>query len=412
MNLKLVVTTMIVAGAITGNAFADQADLSTQVAALQTQVKQMQDSIGNNAGVKATSANWFNRISVSGLANIDLMGSHKYAPVGFTTSNPSAIAVGSAALFLDANISDWTKAHIGFAYATANQNSFNAIRPGAYTYSDYTGSDSRANLDEAYVTIGNFAKSAFYMTAGKQYVPFGSYTPFADITPSTTQLLSQVNDPAVVAGFVTNNGFNGSIFALQGIQNVNTQRNNIQNYGASLALNNTYGNVSYKAGVSYLANMADVTIENMNLTNANVYPDSQGYTSSTPGVAANIGFKVSAFDASGKWVGATKAFNVNDFEYDSAGAKPSAWSADAGFSFPVLAHDSRFGLGYQGSKQANDDGLVSVPKTRYLIDYKVNVSKYTDLGFELRHDVDYSIANGGTGNNTNTGVARLSVKFA
>src|SRR3989338_1753626 len=148
MNLKLVVTTMIVAGAITGNAFADQADLSTQVAALQ-----MQDSIGNNAGVKATSANWFNRISVSGLANIDLMGSHKYAPVGFTTSNPSAIAVGSAAFFLDANISDWTKAHIGFAYATANLNSFNAIRPGAYTYSDYTGSDSRANLDEAYVTI-------------------------------------------------------------------------------------------------------------------------------------------------------------------------------------------------------------------------------------------------------------------
>jgi len=412
MNLKLVVTTMIVAGAITSNAFAEQADLSTQVAALQTQVKQMQDAIGNNASVKATSANWFNRISVSGLANIDLMGSHKYAPVGFETKNPSAIAISSAALFIDANVSDWTKAHISFAYATQNQNSFNPIRPGAYTYGSFNAGSARLNIDETYVTIGNFAKSPFYMTAGKQYVPFGSYTPFSDITPSTTQLLSQVNDPAIVAGFVTNNGFNGSIFALQGIQNVNTQRNNIQNYGASLALNNTYSNVSYNAGVSYLANMADITTEAVNLTNDETYPGNQGYTSSTPALAANVSLKYNNFDASGKWVGATKKFNVNDFQYDGTGAKPSAWSADWGYSFPVLAHDSRFGLGYQASKQANDNGLVNMPKTRYLIDYKVNVSKYTDLGFELRHDVDYSVANGGTGNNTNTGVARLSVKFA
>jgi hypothetical protein len=418
MNLKLVVTTMIVAGAVSANAFADESasnNMQAQVDTLRTEISQMQAALDGNSGTnKLTSAGWFNRISLSGLANVDLLGATHYSPTDFTQKSPSSIAVSSAAFYLDANVSDWTKAHIGFAYSTENQNTFNLIRPGAYNYSDYSGSNAKANLDEAYATIANFAKSPFYLKAGKMYAPFGSYVPFQDITPSLTQVMSQVNDPAVVTGFVTNNGFNGSLFALQGLSQVTTQRTAIQNYGASLALNTNYNNIGYNAGVSYLNNMADVTGVEYLLTSP-LHPGNQGYTNRIGAVAANLGLKYSAFDLGGKWVGALKQFSINDLNYDKAGAKPAAWDVSTGLSFPVMAHDSRLGLGYQGSKQAHGihagfvDGL---PKQRYLVDYNVNVSKYTSLGFELRHDVDYTVANGGTGNSANTGVARLAVKFA
>lgn len=421
MNLKLVVTTMIVAGAVSANAFADQ-NVQAEMDAMQAQLAQIQASMNaNGAGNNLPSAGWFNRLSLSGLMNIDATGSKNYSPTDFTTHSPSSIAVSSAALYLDADVSDWTKAHVGVAYSTSNQNTYNLLRPGAYTNSEATSSDASLNLDEAYATIANFAKSPFYLKAGKQYLPFGSYTPFADITPALTQVLSQVNDPAATVGFVTNNGFNGSVYALQGVGYSNAantgNRSAIQNYGASLALNNTYNNIGYNAGFGYLSNMADVTGVAYALTNAAVNP-SQGYHQRVGGLAGNLGVKYAAFDIGGKWVGAMKKFNSADVAYvengNANGAKPAAWGVDAGYSFPVLAHGSRFGLGYQGSKQAVAVGLVGqdMPRTRYLADYTVNVSKYTDLGFELRHDTDYSVSNGGTGNSTNTAVARLAVKFA
>lgn len=410
MNLKLVVTTMIVAGAVSANAFADQ-NVQAEMDAMQAQLAQLQASVNaNSAGNNLPSANWFNRISLSGLLNIDAMGSTRYSPTSFTMQSPSTISVSTAALYADADVSDWTKAHVGLVYGANNQTQFNLLQSGAHTNGSFNNNEN-LNVDEAYATIANFAKSPFYLKAGKQYMPFGSYTPFADMTPSLTQVMSQVNDPAAVVGFVTNNGFNGSVYALQGMgyndPNGST-RTAIQNYGASLGLNNTYNNVGYRAGLGFLSNLNDLDAQRYHISNTT------GYVSRTPGLAANVGVKYSAFDLSGKWVGATKQFNASDLSYDSHGAKPRTWGVDAGYSFPVLAHSSRVGLGYQGSTQAVNFGAsgYDIPKNRYLADYTVNVSKYTDLGFELRHDVDYTVANGGSGHSTNTAAARLAVKFA
>jgi len=446
MKLKLVVTTMIVAGAVSASAFADDG-MQAQLDAMKAQVAQMQMAMNaNNAGINMPNTGWFNRISVSGLANVDAMGTTHYSPVNFTTNYPSALAVSSAAVFADANVSDWTKAHVGMAYGTGNQLYFNYLRPGAYTSSDATGTDAHAYLDEAYATIGDFAKSPFYLKAGKQYLPFGSYTPFKDITPSLTQVLSQVNDPAAVVGFVANNGINGALYGLQGLEEINTatshgvttRQNNgksaIRNWGAQLGIQNAFNNLGYTVGVGYLYNMADVTGIEYALTNTNSTNTTNGvsgYVQHVGAFAANAGLKYSAFDVDAKYVTAVQTFSQYDITYNGSGAKPSAWGADLGYSFPILKHDTRFSLGYQGSAQsanmnmfgngssttAASGGLsdfdgMGLPRSRYLADYTVNVSKFTDLGFEVRRDNDYSSGDGGTGNNTTTGVARLAVKFA
>ncbi len=428
-RLKLVVTTMIVAGAVSAQAFAE--DMQAQLDAMKAQIAQMQAAMNaNNAGTNLPTAGWFNRITFGGLANFDASTASGYSPVDFTVKHPSAINVGSAALFADTAVSDYTKLHLGFAYSTQDVTKFNLLRPGAYTFNEATAGNGRVALDEAYATIGNFAKTPFYLKAGKQYLPFGSYTPFADITPSVTQVLSQLNDPSVQTGFVANNGVNGSLYALQGLDKIGTSNGlvsgrgttntptEIRNWGASLGINNAYNNVAYNAGIGYLYNMADVTGIAYALTDSNANNGVNGYTAATGGVAANAGIKYSAFDADVKYVSATQRFSQADVAYNGGGAKPSAWTLDAGYSFPVFAHDSRFGLGYQGSKQASA-GLnafttvgAGLPKDRYLADYTVNVSKYTDLGFEIRRDMDYSVSDGGTGNATNTATARLAVKFA
>jgi len=205
----------------------------------------------------------------------------------------------------------------------------------------------------------------------------------------------------------------------------------IRNFGASLGYNTTVNNVGVNLGLDYLYNMADVTAIRYPLSYTGYLYDipvgDAGYIDAVGGVAVNAGVKFNAFDASAKYVSALKRFNSLDVPYldnnTEVGARPSAWALDAGYSFPVLAHNSRASLGYQGTRQAADLNLLQdehvlsttalgLPKTRYLADYTVNVSKYTDLGFEVRHDVDYGTANGGTGNSTNTGTVRLSVKFA
>ena len=427
MKLKLLVTSMILIGAA-GTAVAQDPSMQTQLDAMKAQMAQMQATMNSNsAGTMLPSENWFNRISVSGMINADGNIASK-SPVSYgvgnNTQTVSSFAIPNANLFIDAKVSDWTTAHIGLVYGQ-DMNDYNLLRAGAYTSSERDSSNNSGNVDEAYVTLGNFAKSPFYLKAGQQFLPFGSYDPYADITPSLTQVLSQVNDVAGTLGFVSPKGFNGSVYALSGINKASgtstseENGNTIRNFGANLGFANTVREVQYNLGVQYLRNMADVTGIRYSLG----YNNNDEYTSPVSALAANAGVKFKALDASAKYVGAMNSFNQTDVAYTddsgatNAGARPAAWGLDAGYSFPIMSHDSRFGLGYQGSYQAANIDLTGagegqMAQKRYLTNYTFNVSKYTDIGLEVRHDIAYPTSQGGAGTSANTATARVAVKFA
>lgn len=433
MKLKFLVTSMILIGAAgAASAQQDDANMQNQLDAMKAQMAQMQATMNsNNGGAKLPADNWFNRISVSGLINVDGNIANK-SPVTFGANNNtqtvSSVAIPNANIFIDANVSDWTKAHVGLIYGQ-DMNDYNLLRAGAFT-SSQRDSDNGLNVDEAYVTIGNFAKTPFYFKAGQQYLPFGSYNPYESLTPSLTQVLSQVNDVAGTVGFVAPKGFNGSVFALSGINKASgttpgttDNSNTVRNFGANLGFANTVRDVQYNLGVQYLRNMADVTGVRYSLG----YTNNDEYTAPVSALAANAGVKYKALDASAKYVGAMNSFNQNDVAYTNdggvteSGARPAAWGVDTGYSFPILNHDSRFGLGYQGSYQSANLDLTSyndgedyghMAQKRYLANYTFNVSKYTDIGLEVRHDIAYGTSQGGAGSSANTATARVSVKFA
>lgn len=430
MKLKFLVTSMILTGAA-GSAFAQAQDdsMQAQLDALQAKVAQMQATMNNNAaGTNLPSDNWFKRINVSGLINVDGNLANK-SPTTYGVNNnsqtTSSIQIPNANVFIDANVSDWTKAHVGLVYGQ-NMTDFNLLRSGAYTYSELTDSDNSVGFDEAYVTLGNFAKSPFYLKVGQQFLPFGDYKPYQDITPSLTQVLSQVNDVAATTGFVSTKGFNGSVFALNGINKYSdtgsANSNTVRNYGASLGFANSVRQAQYNLGVQYLRNMADVTAMRYYLGNTAVHAQGDTYVNQVSALAANADVKYKALDLGLKYVSAMNKFSQSDLTAlsggETVGAKPAAWGVDTGVSFPVLNHDSRFGLGYQGSYQAANIAIADgsstayMPQKRYLANYTFNVSKYTDIGLEVRHDSAYGINQGGTGSSANTATARVAVKFA
>src|SRR5207244_4253570 len=116
------------------------------------------------------------------------------------------------------------------------------------------------------------------------------------------------------------------------------------------------------------------------------------------GISADANVVSGPFDGAVHYAAALKRFNTLDLTYNGSGAKPAAWGVDLGFSFPVMDHTSRFGVGYQGTKEAlsvgqatgaNGSTRTGLPKTRFLANYVVNLSKCTDLGVEVYNDKAY-----------------------
>lgn len=387
--------------------------------AMKDQVAKMEAVINqNNAGVTSSGANdWFNRVTVSGQIDVDTFwASDDHFRYQLDRNSNSGIELPNANIYVDAVVNDWVKAH------GALHVDHNVERDGlANVYEALYAGQRNSWLDEAYVTVGNFAQTPFYVRAGREYVPFGMYDRNS-ITPSLTQMLTQTRAVALQAGFVTANGVNGAVYTFNGTDlDKNADKRRINNFGANLGVANSYNNVNYKASVGYLYNMADVNY---------IHSGIEGYWGPNPtvdhvvgGVSVDGSIQTGPFDASAHYVTALKAFDGFEVNYVSRdglkGAKPSAWGVDAGYSFATAGHDSRIGLGYQRSSEANNVGPnivgltnYAMPKQRYVAEYKVSVASNTDLGFQVYHDRDYNNDDGGTGNKNTTGVVRLSVKFA
>ncbi len=418
MKLKSVVASMLALGVASTAALAASSDTVNRAEfdAMKDQVAKMeavlnQHQTGSNASVPTN--DWFNRISVSGQFDLDAyMSAKNNYRFQNNGGNTNAIELANANLFVDAQINDWVKAHVGLHFDS------NVERDGLENVQEAVYGHLRASwLDEAYVTIANFAQSPAYLRVGREYVPFGSYDAHA-LTPSLTQMLTQTHATALQAGVVMANGFNASAYTFNGTDLDKNQAKNrrINNFGLNVGYTNSYNDVSYKASLGYIYNMADVSYI------AAGTRDSVNHV--VGGISVDGSVKSGPFDANVHYVTALKSFDVNDVNHftgnDVVGAKPSAWGVDAGYSFAVAGHDSRLGLGYQRSSQASNLGPESdevtfanygMPKQRYVAQYDINVWKNTDLGLQVYHDRNYSDM-WSNGNKNTTGLVSLTVKLA
>lgn len=368
-----------------------------------------------------------------------------------TEGRASDLVLNNANLFVDARVNSWVKAAMSFVYSslTGVMGSSGAyhISNSQFVYSPV----QRAIVDTAYAMIGNNQISPVYLRVGKAYAPFGHYNPYAFVqSENPTQLLTEINEPMVEFGFVMPNGLHVSAYTFAGNPKLDdggaTRR--IQNGGVDVGYNWQFceGNLSLDAG--WLANIADSNFLSsyyLNyLVSGTLIPGVPNQK--TPAWDVNADLTMGPFDFNGHYVATTRDLAnpvfagryftsvLPDGTIQTTHAhglgKPHAWGIEAGWTFPVVAHQSRVALGWQQTSHL----ATFLPRKRFYIDYLVNFATWFDMGFALIQDRDYyegegaiyrdgsHVANdvnegvllhqGASGYKSTFGQIRASIKFA
>lgn len=218
MKLKPIIASMMVM--LSAPAFA--ADTQSQLDSMKAQIAKMDAVINQNQNPNIRQADWFNRITISGIMNADAFMADRasnfrtvsaggYAgalPLGTATPSGNAqnLSLSNANIFVHALVNEWVAADVDFIYQDSNRN--------------FVARSANASaLDEGYVTIGNFAKSPIFFRAGRLYEAYGVYERYPMLT-NPTQLLTETSATTAQLGFVLPQGFYGSIAALQGLPSV------------------------------------------------------------------------------------------------------------------------------------------------------------------------------------------------
>lgn len=452
MKLKPVVASIFLLG-LSGTALAaTNGNVQARLDAMQSQINDMQQIINHNntaastnggtslQSTLATSSHWYDAIAISGVANVDMIASNHTTvtnnplTIGFPSlslqptynhyghGSATDVELSNATLFADAQVNDWTKAHLAFNYQSSE--SGNSL---------VTKNHYNDTLKEGYVTIANFTESPLFFRAGKQLVNFGDYQ-WDSAVPSFTQLLSQTTATAATLGVVSN-GLYGSIFGFRGTPEMDAYgtTTNVNNFGANLGFTQRCNDFGFNVSASYLNNMVDVdyvgsTRNSLGFLADLVSPGISNHNSAkmhdyyyghkVGALSVDAAMNVNIFDASAHMVTALNDFSEFDLMDISEsnhhlvkGARPKALTVGAGVNFDMIGHRSRFGIDYQRSWEAAQVGSYGLPEQRYEATLDVEVSKNVKVGFNIFKDRDYAVYDGGSDKDNVTGLVRLGVMF-
>jgi hypothetical protein len=412
---------------------AGSANARQDVEALQARQSNMDSLFNQNNDAlidqdPSLGASWWNRIKVSGILNVDAGYSNARMGEGsvitgnaggfsvldsYQDGDHSSIDVANSEIDVDAQVNNFTRAHVSFAQRDDNDRQ------------DELNSDDQdaTLLDEAYVTFGDLTKTPFMATVGRQYVPFGYYKRH-QITPTVVADLSETQATAAKAGFVSGN-LVGSVYAFNGLDERNTamaptssHSDTIGNGGVDLNYVKNDQNLGYNLGAGYLYNMADVDLVSDIITaagNPGGTTGAEGYKNSVDAASAHARMNMGPFAAEVDYVSALESFNSNDLPYgvngNKTGARPSAANLEMDYDFKTMGHDSTAIVSYQRTSEAV---ALGEPLNRYLVGYNVGIMKNTDLKFQYKHDQNYSESDGaiaGSDGSSDEVDARVAVRF-
>ena len=372
---------------------------------------------------------WFNRVQFSGGLNVDA-GKWGNRNANIMGENYQRLSLNDVHLDVTATVNEWVKAFASFSYNTATINDptdgyaqFPHVSEydAAYSNNVSSGNSNTFQVEQAFVTIGNFDSSPFFVQVGKQFQDYSQY-PLHPITESFTQVLSKTLATSAKVGFITN-GFHGSVAAFDNPTAKVGQTKRPTDYVAAIGYDQVSDQMGFDLGLSYMYDMNGV--------NDVAYSVNQftggGFNTRTGAVALYGDVNSGPFTVGARWTRALQRFNPLDLpkngvadtttlagvsivNADASGAKPWAFGIQAGFNFePIFGcNKNNVYIGWQTSQDAAGLGLA---KSRWLAGYDVEVWKSTKLGVEWDRDIAYSQSRGGSGNNSNLVSLRAGVEF-
>ena len=317
------------------------------------------------------------RVTLSGVVEVEAASAED-----FDGNDTSDITLATVALGLDAEITEWVNAHILLLYEEDDTEPM--------------------DLDEGTITLGNLEKFPLYLNAGKMYVPFGSFESNMISDPLTLEL-GETRESAALVGFEASS-FYGSVYAFNSDINETGDDDTIASFGANAGYGYENDNMSLDIGADWINNIAAADIFKGHFGDAGI-TEVQDYPS---GLTAHLTLGYGPFLLIGEYLGALDAFQVDELRFNDTGAEPSAWNIEAAYTREIKGKETTFAVGYQKTDEALALGF---PEERILASIGVEIWKYTSLALEYLHDEDYSLADGGTGNDANAATLQLAVVF-
>ena len=316
-------------------------------------------------------------IELSGLVEVEA-----FTAKGFAGGETSDITLATVALHLDAEPADWSRAHIVLLYEEGEE-------------------DEHVIIDEATVTLGKLDAYPAYLSAGRMYLPFGSFA--TNMISDTLPLeLGEISDAAVLAGFESG-GLQGALYAFHGDIRENGESEKIDNWGAGLHYVREGETFSCDAGLGWLNNIGDTDGLGDYLEENTAANEMDDYVA---GLAGHMLLGYGPVDFTAEYVRALDRFKAAEISFADGGAEPEAWSFELGLNFELLARETILSVGYQGTAEAYALGL---PQIRYLTGIRMYLLKNVSLALEYLHDEDYGISAGGTGDDARAGTVQLAV---
>lgn len=331
-----------------------------------------------SADQRGGSGGWFQRVEVGGIVEVEAGAN---APD--TGDSSSDIVVATAEIGIAAQINRWVASGITLLYEE---------------------DDTDLKVDVATITIAN-PDGPWFLTAGRQYVPFGTYETNLVSDPLTLEI-GEARETAILAG-IESGGLSGGVYLFNGDLDEGGD-SRIDALGAFVGFVREHAAGSFAVNAGYISDIGE-TNGLQEAIQDNIDIAMVDYDKQVAGFTVDAMLSSGPFTLIAEYTAAADDFHVNELAFRGGGAQPSAFNVEAGYSFTLAGRDATFAVAYQATDEAVALGL---PEERVAAAISVDVLDNTTLSFEWAHDDDYSAADGGTGESGgDTVTGQLAVEF-
>ena len=319
---------------------------------------------------------WFKALEIGGAVELEGVYENPYEEDSTTDA-----VVGTVELGVAARIHDWVGGEIVLLHEEDG--------------------DQDVTVDAATLTVAP-PDGPWFLTGGRQYLPFGVFETNLISDPLTLDL-GETSETALQLG-ISSRGFQGSVFAFNGDNNPDGS-DRISGFGAALGQSLALGDTEVGLNLSWINDVGDAD----GLQDA--IADSLGgndIDDRVPAWVASFILSHGGLSLIGEYLTASRRFKVEDVEFAGDGAKPSGWMVEAGYGFDLAGKEATIAASYQRTREAL---ALELPRKRALIGLSVAILEQVALAVEWAMDDDYGTAHGGTGRSADTVTIQLAAEF-
>ncbi len=276
----------------------------------------------------------------------------------------------------------------------------------------WNGDDDKFEVDEAFITLADEEVCPVSLQAGRFVVPFGAYEGEAP-SPLTNDIFETKED-AIMVGFNVA-GFHIDAYTFNGDTNEGGGDPSVDKFGFAAGYDYESEGFAASFGLGYINSVMDSDALSEGLAEGHGEMADLGFpidenkfglnADYAGGLAANTIITVGPVALIGEYITL-----IDDYKLfpQSKGIKPNAWQLEAVYTVEIAEKETIFALGY--SKSEDLHGGIA-PETRLAMGASVGLGEGVSVAAEYTIDEDYSVADGGTGDDATLFTLRLAYEF-